>query len=353
MIKDEYSPYKIIHHRDKIDNFKNNIQNNPLQVQIIPTNVCCQACSFCAYRLKNYLSNEQFNDKNTLSYDKIIETIDCLKEMNVNAIQYTGGGEPLCHPDIYDIFKYTFNNNIELALVSNGMLLTEKMCDLLGDSSWIRISMDSCTSEMYSKLRNVSVDKFNKTISNIVNLVRYKRKNIIGIGFVVEKENYKQIYQAAKLFKCIGVDNFRISAAFTPEGYNYFDSFKDEAKELANKAQQLSDDNFTVFNLFNDRIKDNFEGVQNYDKCYIKDLLTYIGADYNVYTCCTLAYNKKGLIGNIKDKSFKDLWESNEKTKFFNNHNPKCICKHPCMYSNKNEFISYAVNKEAKHINFI
>lgn len=353
MIKDEYSPYKIIHHLDKIQQLKEDKQTNPLQIQIIPSNKCNQKCSFCAYRLKDYLSNELFDDKLMLSYEKIIETIDCLKEMNINAVQYTGGGEPLVHPRIYDIFKYTLNNNIELALVSNGMALNENLCDLLGDSSWVRISMDSCTPNMYSFLRQVSKNMFEKTINNIKTLVKYKRKNTIGVGFVVEKENYKEIYEAAKMFKEIGVDNFRISAAFTPFGYEYFTDFMNEAKELSSKAAELSDCNFTVFNLFNDRVKDNFEGVQDYSKCYIKDLLTYIAGDYNVYTCCTLAYNKKGLIGSIKDQSFKDLWESSVKTNFFDKHNPSCICRNPCMYKNKNEFIKYLVKKHPKHINFI
>lgn len=353
MIKEEYSPYKIVHHQDKIKQLKQGKQTNPLQVQIIPTNKCNNSCKFCAYRLKDYLSNELFSDKSILSYDKVIETINCLKEMNVNAIQYTGGGEPLCHPDIYDIFKYTLDNDIELALVSNGMSLTDDLCYLLKDSSWVRISMDSCTSEMYSNLRGVSPNMFNKTINNIKKLVEYKHKNIIGVGFVVQEDNYKQIYEAASIFKDLGVDNFRISAAFTPQGYKYFDNFKDEAKILADKASKLSDNNFTVFNLFNDRIKDNFEGKQEYGKCCIKELLTYIAADYSVYTCCTLAYNKKGLIGNIKDKSFKTLWESNEKTNFFNKHNPKILCQNPCMYASKNEFINYIINNDARHINFI
>jgi hypothetical protein len=32
--------------------------------------------------------------------------------MNVNAVQYTGGGEPLVHPKIKDIFRHTLKNNI-------------------------------------------------------------------------------------------------------------------------------------------------------------------------------------------------------------------------------------------------
>jgi MoaA/NifB/PqqE/SkfB family radical SAM enzyme len=227
------------------------------------------------------------------------------------------------------------------------------MCDLLGDAAWVRISMDSGESQLYGFLRNVPQTAFFKVVRNIETLVRYRRKSIIGIGYVVQKENYRNIYEAAKFFKGLGVDNIRISAAFTPMGYEYFSDFQQEARDQAKRAESLSDDHFTVFNLFNDRVRDCFEGTQDYSFCPIKDLLTYIGADFNVYTCCTLAYNKKGLIGSIKDQSFKDLWQSKEKQEMFAGHSPMHLCKFPCMYRNKNEFINYCIKKDPRHINFI
>jgi hypothetical protein len=118
-------------------------------------------------------------------------------------------------------------------------------------------------------------------------------------------------------------------------------------------AEGLSDDKFTVFNLFGDRVKDLFDGKQDYDFCPIKDLMTYIGADYNVYTCCTLAYNHRGLIGSIKDQSFRDLWLSKEKTAMFAAHNPRQHCQLPCLYKNKNLFINYCTKKNPKHVNYI
>jgi len=353
MIRDEYSPYKVVHHPEKIAQLKNKQQTYPIQVQLVPTNECCQSCTFCAYRMKDYPSNERFNDKDTLSYEKIVETLDCMKEMNVKAIHITGGGEPLVHPRIYDIFKATNDKTVELALVSNGQLLTEQMCELLGNASWVRISIDCFSPKLYAFLRNVHQNIYDRVINNIKLLVKYRQSCILGIGFVVERENYKEIYDAAKFFKDIGVDNFRISAAFTPMGYEYFSGFEQEARDLAKRAESLSDNNFTVFNLFNDRVRDCFEGTQNYAFCPTKELLTYVGADYNVYTCCTFAYNSLGYIGSIKNQSFKQLWDSDQKQMLFAKHVPAQNCKCVCMYKNKNDFINYCIKRDARHINFI
>jgi len=352
-MKEEYSPYKIVHHLDKIQALKDGIQPVPLQVQIVPSNICNQRCSFCAYRMKDYPSNQRFIEKDILSYEKILECLDDFKAMGVKAVQYTGGGESLCHPKIKDIFKGTLGRKLDLALVSNGQMLDKETYEILGGATWVRISVDSSSKQMYGMIRNVSDNVFNKVLYNIKQLVRHKKENTIGIGFVVQKENYKGIFVAANMFKDMGVDNFRISAAFNAMGYEYFKDFEKEAKDLSQKAELLTDDNFTVFNLFDDRIKDMFDDIQNYKFCPTKDLLTYIGANYNVYTCCTLAYNDKGYVGSIKDKSFADVWFGLDKVNKFHNHNPSIHCNHSCMYKNKNNFINYCINNNPKHINFI
>ncbi len=352
-MKEEYSSYKIVHHQDKIDELKKGVQPTPIQVHIVPSNVCNQNCVFCAYRMTDYLSNQNFDDRSMLKTEKIFETLDCFKNMSVKAVQYTGGGEPLVHKDIKAIFRKTLENGLDLALVSNGQALDTETCQILSDAKWVRISVDCGTRQTYEKIRKVNEKNFGKVINNIKGLVKYKKDGIIGVGYVIEKENYKEILEATKIFKDLGVDNVRLSAAFTPEGFDYFKDFLDEAKQLSEKASELSDSRFTVFNLFNDRVKDTFVGTQDYDFCPIKELQVYIGADYNVYTCCTLAYNDKGLIGSIRDQSFEELWNSKEKMELYKNHNPSKHCKFPCMYRGKNEFINYCVKKGAKHINFI
>lgn len=354
MIKDEYSPYKMVHHPEIIQKLKNKEFIYPMQVHLIPSNICNQKCKFCAYRIEGNEPNQHFDDKNIIETQKCLDLIDNLAECGVKAIQFTGGGEPLAHKNINKIFERTLNNNMDLAVVSNGVLIDDKTIELLKYSKWIRISVDSFSKETYCKLRNVNDNQYYKMIENIKKLVKNKYKDLIlGIGFVVCEENYKEIYNSARLFKEIGVDNFRISATFQPKGFKYFYSFFKEAKELSKKTKELSDDNFTVFNLFDDRINNMFDGVQDYDYCPMKDLVIYIGADLKVYTCCTVAYNDLGYIGDLNNQSFKELWDSQERINFYKNHNPKKTCKLPCMFENKNEFINYCIKENIKHINYI
>ncbi|MGQ4893409.1 MAG: radical SAM/SPASM domain-containing protein [Candidatus Njordarchaeia archaeon] len=353
MIKEEYSPYKIVHHQDRLNELKAGFQTNPLLIQLIPTNACNFRCKDCAYRLEGNPSNEIFSDRETLSWEKIDQILVNMVEMNIPALEITGGGEPSIHPQFDKLIKRAFEIHREVALVSNGSNLSEEICEILGNASWVRISLDSATAKTHSKTKQVKEEVFNKVINTIKNLVRYRRKVIIGIGFVVTPDNYHEIIDAALLARDLGVDNIRFSAAFTPRGFDYFKEIYNEARRMAKETEKLNSSSFRVFNLFNDRISDLFIGGQEYEYCPMKELMTYIGADYNVYTCCTLAYNKKGLIGSIKEQSFKELWYSEKKKNFFKKHNAKKICDIPCLYRNKNEFINYCLRENPRHVNFI
>lgn len=359
MIKDEYSPYKFIHHPKHIEMMRSGEHVSPIQVQLVPTNRCNHNCIQCAYHIDGMPSNQQFTLRDEIHYDKLIEIVNDCKDMGVQGIQLTGGGEPTIHPQITQLMEYiTHDGLIKLSLVTNAERLSDDMIDILvKHGSWVRISLDAGTKETHSKYRQVSKKSFYKVIGNIERLVKHRDDEnsdlVIGVGFVVNDCNYKEIYTAGELARNIGVDNFRISGAFTPTGFDYFAPFYKEASDIARETSRLlSSDKFTVFNLFDDRVKDT-QDTQDYDHCPIKDIQAYIGADYNVYTCCTLAYNKRGLVGSIKERSFKDLWYSKETMSMFKNHNPRKMCNLMCMYKGKNEFINYCIKDNPVHKEFI
>lgn len=353
MLKEEYSPYKIIHHLDKINDMKEGKQINPVQIHLVPVNGCNHTCKFCAYHLEDHTSNQLFNIKDIIPKEKLFEIIDSCKELGIKAIQFTGGGEPLIHPNIKEVIKRTKEAGIEIGLVTNGSRLDDELINMLKDVSWVRISIDASNKQTYSNYRGTNIDTFDKVCNNIEKLVSIKTSTILGISFVVNKLNHSEIYSSAEMFKKMGVDNFRISGIFSPEGIWHFNGFLKDAQALAKQTENLNDKNFKVFNLFTDRINDLFHGKQEYNFCPMKDLVPYVGADMNLYTCCIYAYNKMGLIGSIKNQSLAELWNSKEKIEFYNKHNPREMCQTPCMFENKNEFINYCIKKNPKHIDFV
>jgi MoaA/NifB/PqqE/SkfB family radical SAM enzyme len=365
----EYSPFKLAHHQDKIASFREGKQPIPLQVQLIISDLCNHNCSFCAYRMEGYTSNQNFgvwdpvknminnNPNRMIPYEKCIEIIDDCVSMGVKAIQFTGGGEPTVHPNHDTLFKYAIDKGLDLALVSNAGIMREGVPETLSRGKWVRFSVDAGYKETYAKIRRVTESSFTKALWNISKVVNARNVNkdselIIGIGFVVTKENWNEVYEATRVAKDLGVDNIRISAVFSPEDYEYHKQYYSQCKELILKAKaQFETPTFKVFNLFGDRVDDLIQHKPEYDFCSYMHLNTYIGGDLKVYTCCNNAYNLHGEMGSIKDRSFKDFWLSDEKVK--NYFNFKASSCERCMFNNKNRFANYLIEANPKHVNFV
>ncbi len=324
---DPYSPFKIVHHPEKLAEMRAGKQPVPLQVQLIISDLCNHSCNFCAYRLDGYTSNQHFGVKDPLTevvnnnpnrmipYEKCVEILDDCVEMGIPAIQITGGGEPTVHPKASEIFCAVLERNLDLALVTNGTLIPDKMLKPLSRATWIRVSLDAGNAKTYAWTRKVPASFFEKTWANVRRIVEVKSDaTILGIGFVVTRENHPEILKCAELAKASGANNFRISAAFTQDDYEYHKPHFEVAAEMAGKAvADLSDARFKIFNLFDDRINDLKQQRPDYSFCSYMNLNVYIGGDLKLYRCCTTAYNDQGEYGSIANRRFKDVWASPEK----------------------------------------
>tara|TARA_R110000796_G_scaffold195034_1_gene311483 strand:- start:226 stop:1341 length:1116 start_codon:yes stop_codon:yes gene_type:complete len=364
-----YSPFKAAHHLDKIIELREGGQPVPLQVQLIIADLCNHNCSFCAYRMEGYTSNKNFgewdavkqminnNPNRMIPVEKCKEILDDCADMGVKAMQFTGGGEPTVHPQHKELFQHTLDRGMDLALVTNGTVMREGVPEILAQGKWVRFSVDAGNAESYSQIREVPITYFDKTLDNIKKVVNARSENpeselVIGVGFVVVKENWTEIYDAVEKYSKLGVDNVRISAVFTPEDFDYFEEFYEEAKALAQKAKDdFETEEFKVFNLFGDRIGDLVLQRPDYDFCSYMHLNTYIGGDLNVYTCCNNAYNDHGDMGSLKEQRFIDYWLSEGKKEKYTKF--KASSCERCMFNNKNKFINYMLEDTPVHVNYI
>ena len=355
---DSYSTTKIVHHPELLERMKKREQGYPIQVQFIPENLCNQNCTFCAYRFENYKNSEEFDDSKSIPLSKMLEILDDAKEMGVKAFEITGGGEPLLYKHREIMFEKMIEYGFDIALVTNGTALTEKLARLIGAHlTWVRVSVDAGSAETYSSIRRVDKSHYYKALKAITLLRKYCTKEdvAVGAGFIVTNENYKEIFEGVKILKEAGAMNVRISSVYNNAGVDFYnEGVIKEASELARLTkEELEDEDFKVYNLFTERIGNLQSPDQDYSFCGTKELLCVIGGDQNVYTCCSLAFNKKGLIGSIEKQSFKELWDSLGKQRFFDRHDPRTQCKIPCHYQRRNRFMLYAMEENPSHINFI
>jgi MoaA/NifB/PqqE/SkfB family radical SAM enzyme len=361
-----YSPLKVFHHQDRLKVLRDGGQPAPIHLEWSLSDLCSHACSFCAFRWDGYPSNELFkiiepdgrvnhNPNRMISYEKAIEVLDDCAAMGVKAVQFTGGGEPTLHPRHLDIFRAAMDRGLDIALVSHGNIFRPGYVDTMLRAKWVRYSLDAGRSSTYATVRKVPESAFHRTLNNVRDLCDARDVSrselIIGIGFVVTKENWREVVDAARIAKDVGADNIRISAVFQPDDERYFEGFHQDVATLCREAAEMTCDGFHVFNNFGDRIGDLKQKSPDYSFCGQQHFTVFLGGDENLYRCCVTSFSPRGLIGSIKHQRLRDLWESDAKHRDYEQFDARG-CER-CMFNNKNRTINYALAREPAHVNFV
>jgi MoaA/NifB/PqqE/SkfB family radical SAM enzyme len=256
------------------------------------------------------------------------------------------------HKDIIKILNKTSDLSIDLSIITNGQNLNKGRAEALIYAKWVRISMDYLDGIQLKKFRNVSEKSFDSILNNINYFAKLKHNDCnLSVNYIIHKDNYKGLYQFTKKLKDYGVENVRFSPMYVDNFFDYHSSIQNKVSDELNLISNLIDQNFSVNTTYNINASTSHSAIRNYKKCYIMETVPVIGADLGVYTCHNKAYDKKGLIGSLRNNSFKDLWYSAETVEFMNSFNAKLNCLHECSNDRKNILINNLIDSSTD--NFI
>lgn len=358
-----YSDLKPAWHLDKIADLRATGHCVPAQIQLVVSDLCNEACSFCAYRMEGYSSNQHFgevrpdgtvnnNPNRMVPYEKCIEILDDAAALGVKAVQFTGGGEPTVHPRFLDIAAYALSKNLKCSLVTNGTLFRDGWRDVLPRFEWVRVSLDAGTSATYAAIRKVKPDMFHRALINLSDLALASSVCYVGASFIVTRENWFELRSAAVAAKENDARSIRYAAIFSPEMASYYDGHRAQIEaEIASIKSELEDAYFEVIDLFTQRMGDLSQGAPDYKTCGYQHFNVYIGGDLNVYRCCNTAYNDLGRVGSLKGQRFADFWKSEQKQDAYSKFDARA-CEH-CAFNGKNRTINYMVQANPQHVEFV
>ena len=340
----EYSTSKALWHHSSIEMIKKGQQPYPVHLELVISDLCNHSCGFCSYRMDGHPSNSLFGDSNRqIPTNKCYEILDSAVEIGVKAVQFTGGGEPTIHPDFPTIAAYANHIGLETSLVTNGSrLFKAAVRDEAKLMKWVRVSIDAADPEHYVEERKVNKGLWKQMIAGVALLNRERSDSLtLGAGFVVTPRNYRQIHSAAVLYRALGFDHVRFGLMFNPDDEKPYIPIWKEIQEQAEMAKEEGRDNFQVIDRTQERF-DEFaqqnEGAIDYDFCAFQNFTNYVGGDLNVYRCCQWAFNPRGLIGSIKDRTLKELYDSPEKKEDFKSFISRGCKK--CQFNNTNNAVN-------------
>lgn len=362
-----YAPDKALAHPDRLAQLRAGGHPFPVHLHLILSDLCNLDCPGCAYRMSGYSSSELFvvkdgtgrtvnrNPERLLERALVEQVLFDCKDMGTKAIEFTGGGEPTVHPDLGYLMRLAQNLGLDTALITNGLLL-QRVGEAAIRGQWLRVSLDAATPATYAAVRpGLSGPKqtnFGRAVESIRWAVDqrelYKTDCSIGVGFVVQKGNWQEIYDAAWLAFQVGADNIRISGLFTPEGEVYHAEHREDAEELEQRAIAQFDSKvnhrgrvFRVHGRFREKLAD-LHARPDYPVCHYQRFTTYLGADANLYRCCVTSYNPQGLLGNVRNAGgLKALWSSDEVKQRLHRFDARS-CER-CQFNDRNRSIGAAL----------
>ena len=175
---------------------------NPTRVQLELTEKCNLNCLFC------------YNSLIHVQEDKILQILRRLKEEKVFEVILTGG-EPLIHPKIKDIIRFS-SQNFRTMIQSNGIVLSDdEMISLIVECTVESVSISIHGPErIHDYLTGVN-GSYAQSISALQKILKTNIRT--SVNLVAVSINVEQIYEILREFQALGLHELTITR-FVPSG---------------------------------------------------------------------------------------------------------------------------------------
>lgn len=287
----------------------------PFKLEFEHTTVCNKKCILCEHTYWN----EKTDRVNLENFKKIIDQFPNLIWMNV-----TGEGSGFLNPDFMDMLQYLSARNISINFVDELDFLDEerakKLIELSVNCIWV--SMDGAVKETYEKIK-VGCD-FDKVVNNIKLITKLKQETgspfpIFCFRFIVNTLNYHEMPKMVELIhslNCFGEGSRLefVGVLKFPEIEQYYmpEIPTEIVEETYKKAKELG-----VPIIFSHPEESQLPDIRN---CSAWTEPYIMMGGYVLPCCAVIMSNKREFLrqhalGNVNEKSFKEIWYSERYTK--------------------------------------
>lgn len=363
-MNDKYSidSHKLILHPTRVANWyeAKNWENKktiyPIYVEISPYGGCNHRCTFCGLDYMGY-------QKNAHDFETLKNTLTNMSEKGVKSVMFAGEGEPLLFKNLDLIVEHCSTIGINTSLTTNFVPLNKKSIKkCIENCSWIKVSLNAGTAKTYSQIHQTNIKDFTTVMENLKFAIEYRKENnlncTIGAQMLLLPENKNETVILAQKCKEIGIDYLVIkpySQHLYSETTKYENIDYSKMLHIKDDLDKISDENFNVVFRIN-TMKKYIEKKQPYDKCYSTPYFwAYISTNGDVFGCSAHLSDKRFCYGNINEKSFEEIWESQKRKEsldFVENELDIKHCRVNCRMDEVNRYLWRLKNPNA-HDNFI
>lgn len=270
-------------------------------VQIEPTTRCNYRCVFCCGR---------YMEQKDMDFEVFKRVIDEYKD--VEEIQLQGEGEPLLHPQFFEMVEYAKKMNIRVKTISNGSLFTRENITKILDTGLdlIYLSIEAPEKELFHEIRGGNFDQMVANIKLFYEMRKERKleKPVLGFGVTIMQKTKDMLPNIINLYKELNMDG-GITYHFLnklPFYIRYYGDKVDdqmfsraETKYLIYQNDQLIK-SANLLDLSGTVVGKDYENVGN---CAWLDHGMYVNVNGNAMRCAFDKEESEFSYGNIMEKT--------------------------------------------------
>ncbi|MBU1925225.1 MAG: radical SAM protein [Candidatus Omnitrophica bacterium] len=301
----------------------------PQIVVIDPYHQCNANCVHCWVHTPKVTHAKGFYDEK-LEFEQFKKICDDLSDLMVDKIIFQGDGEPLLHRDFFKMLEYARKKGIQCAFFTNGILLDKDIAQRVVNLGINEIfcSLPAGTAKAYGQINaKQKKEVFAKILDNLKYLTSFRKKMSkisprLVMTHVIHTENAHELLEMAKNDVDIDADVARFYLIRLDDNIQFLKLKKKDIETIkatlpkikeyikGKRIQLLDTTEFQLAHFEQESgawSKDIFKN----QGCTLGWNFSLIPASGAISFCCHLR-----TVGYLKEKSFKEIWSSDEYRRF-------------------------------------
>lgn len=312
------TPRKVLGHLDRLSAWQRGETPAPVTVEIDLSNACSLRCFGChmahthqagpwmanpAEKPADYSATGKFADEALIR-----RALGEMASAGVQAVVWSGGGEPTLHPRFAAIVAHAHAQGLQQGVYTLGGHVTSAIEAVAPCLSWAVVSLDGADAETYAAEKGVPTSRFFDACQGVQRLIA-AGCSVVGVSFLLHEKNWTQALAMLGLARGLGATyvTFRplievsMARPSEPVGDHWWiDQALSTLRDLAKEPDvEIDPDRFLEYA--------DWSG-HGYPACHGIKLVTQVTPDGRVWVCP----NRRGMpgseLGDLSRESFAAIW---------------------------------------------
>jgi MoaA/NifB/PqqE/SkfB family radical SAM enzyme len=209
---------------------------HPILAHMVPMRRCNLSCKYC---------NEYDKTSEPVPFEKVKRRIDLLAGLGTSIVTISGG-EPMLHPQIYEIFAHIRSHGMIAGLISNGYYMTRERIEKLNAAGleYLQISIDNVTPDEVSQKSLKVLDRYLRYLSEYAEF-HVSINSVIGGGVNNPEDALAVARRAVEL-------GFSTSLGIIHDGTGQLKPLSEKEARIYEELKRFGKSSWTRLNQFQD-----------------------------------------------------------------------------------------------------